>query len=139
MNVIYGHDEAVAEWVKQRTPYVVNGFGESTAIGVADSDLLLAGIVYHEWRPAYRSMQVSIASEGKRWCSRRIMKSFYAYPFIQMGCKRITAMVAADNNDSIDFVTRLGFQLEGNLRMGCGDIDCLVFGQLRGEAMQWIG
>ena len=136
--MVYGDDERVAQWVKERIPYVINGFGPCVTIGVAREDKLIAGIVYHEWKPAYRSMQVSIAGDG-HWCSKRVMRAFYAYPFLQMDAVRITAMVAANNKRSGDFVLRLGFQFEGNIRLGCGEKDCLIFGQLKSEATQWIG
>ena len=65
--------------------------------------------------------------------TRDFLKRIGQYSFSDLGCKRITCRVAADNPWK-DVLVRLGFVQEGCLRGGYdGEIDMLVFGILKEE------
>ncbi len=65
--------------------------------------------------------------------TRDFLKRIGKYSFQELGCRRITCRVAADNPWK-DVLVRLGFVQEGCLRGGYdGQIDMLVFGILKEE------
>lgn len=129
----YGEDARVSEYVKQQIPQAQHGFDKCVTIGVEKDGELIAGIVFFDWFPAWGNIYVAVAGHAN-WCTRRLLRCCYAYPFEQMDCKRVTVLISDDNRQAIDLVTRIGFQLEGIMR---GDPKCLIFGLLKNEAMKW--
>jgi hypothetical protein len=71
VNLVYGHDAAVARWVQERAPHAQNGFRDFVAIGIERNGDLVAGVVYNEYRG--HSIHASIASSDPRWASRRTL------------------------------------------------------------------
>lgn len=137
MNFVFGQDHVVANWVKQRLDGIVNGFGLCTAIGIEENNQLIAGVVYHDYRRF--SIQISMASETPRWCSRRTLSVLLGYPFHRCKVERITSCTAKNNRRLRSLVTRLGFKLEGTIRRGFdGRHDLLIYGLLKDEAAKWI-
>lgn len=130
----YGDDTRVAEYVKQHIPQAQHGFDKCVTIGVEQDGELIAGIVFFDWFPNWGNIYVAVAGQGN-WCTRRLLRCCYAYPFVQMDCQRVTVLIRDGNLQAINLVTRIGFQLEGILR---GSPNCLVFGLLKQDAMKWI-
>lgn len=137
MNLVYGQDAAVAEFVRQRAPHAGNGFEKYTAIGVEDAGEIIAGVVYNEYRPRDRTIHVSIASSTPRWASRRTLRAVFGYPFVQLNCERLTAYTGRSMARVRQFLEELGFTCEGCMRKGFADDDCVIYGMLRDEC-RWI-
>ena len=135
MELLLHHDQDVAEWVKERVKYSGNGWKDYTAIGVMDKEVMVAGVVYHDYHG--HSIQMSIATETPKWASRRIIGLLFDYPFRQLGCVRVTALTSPDNHASRNMLWRLGFKREGRVRKGYGTTDTLIYGLLREEALKW--
>jgi RimJ/RimL family protein N-acetyltransferase len=63
----------------------------------------------------------------------------FAYPFLQLNCRRITGLVRADNFVAQKFDEHLGFRREGLLREACDDgTDMILYGMLKNEC-RFIG
>lgn len=135
MNLVYGQDQRVAEWVRARAPHAEGGFDKYVAIGVEEDGELLAGVVYNDYRG--HSIHVSIASAHPRWASRRTLFAFSSYPFIQLGVQRLTAYTGKSMASVRVFLERLGFVEEGTMRQGFVDDDAVIYGMLRSEC-PWI-
>jgi RimJ/RimL family protein N-acetyltransferase len=138
MRVVYGEDQAVGNWVKSRIPYMT-GFGQSVAVGVATEAKLVAGIVWHNYSPTNPggNIEVSVAADSALWLRPRILRELLNYPFKQLGCHRITAIVARKNKRSRKFTEHFGFRLEGVVRKGLGADDAMIYGMLRPEC-RWM-
>lgn len=134
MNLVYGQDERVARWVVERIPHV-ESFSNMQAIGITAGDSLIGGVVFHEYRG--NDIQMSCASESPRWLTKRILRALFAYPFVQLGCDRVTAFCPAGNAHTRQFLERIGFSLEGVMRRGFITDDCALYGLLR-EECKWI-
>jgi len=78
---------------------------------------------------------ISIASDGSRkWLTNELAVRACAYPFIQCGHRRMSALVSVRNFDSLVFVRRFGFEKEGCMReAGLDGEDVILFGMLRSE------
>jgi RimJ/RimL family protein N-acetyltransferase len=134
--VIYGQDQRVCDWVGDRVDE--DKFEGAIGIGLEEDGELIAGVVYNYYSgPA---ICAHIAGEpGKRWMTREFLWRIHAYPFLQLGCNRITGLVRQDNEVSQRFVEHLGFKREGLLRNACTDsTDMIVYGMLRDEC-RWLG
>ena len=131
---LFGYDREVTEWVRQRLDN--SHFGPATAIGLVKDGKIIAGVVYHNYR--LNGLEMSIATEDRYWANRRTLKTFFAYPFNQLNCDRVTALVLEDNIKSRDMVNRLGFKKEGILRKAMNGKDIYIYGMLKDEC-KWIG
>ena len=137
--LVLGHDAQVAQFVQQRvhTPWE-NGFGQCTAIGIIRFKKLVGGVVYNNYHPDIGDITVTFAFDDPRWASPAVMRSVCAYPFIQLGCNRVTAIVDRKNKRSRAFIEKaIGFKLEGCIRKGFGKTDAMIYGLLRHEC-RWL-
>ena len=151
--IILGRDLAVAEWVRRRLadPAIAVGgestlspswdWGPCTAIGVARGSELVAGIVYNNYR--WPSIEATIASSTPAWCSRRNLAAIFAYPFRQLGCRRLGASTGDTNQPARAFLCRLGFRQEGLLRQALPPSllnragDAVIYGMTAAEC-RWL-
>jgi RimJ/RimL family protein N-acetyltransferase len=110
--------------------------GETTWLASLDSSGQLLGVVVYttftEW-----GCEMSVAAASPKFLNSSTLKSFFGYPFLQLQHSRVTAIVAASNQHSLDFVQRLGFKPEGLLRKWYGDQDGHIFGMLK-EECKWV-
>lgn len=135
--LLLNQDERVRQFVAtlNRRPA---DFGPSTAIGVMLNSELHAGIVYNNFRGFDLSMHVSAVSP--KWCSRRIVGMLLSYPFRQLGCVRVSALISARNDRARKLLRQLGFHAEGIHPLAWeGTEDALSFGMTRDDAARWIG
>jgi RimJ/RimL family protein N-acetyltransferase len=126
MRLIFGQDAAVAEWVSRRIPYITS-FKDFVAIGVADGNRPIAGVVYDTWQPEYRTMQVSVAAIDPRWAQRGVLRALLHYPFEQMGVYKLWSAMAAENERALKFNRGIGFKRDGILRHQFGPKKHAVF------------
>lgn len=133
-NYVYGEDARVSQWVGDQIGIT---FRDANAIGIERAGQIVVGVVYDRFSGNDICMHVA-AKPGVLWVRPDAMRRFFAYPFLQLGCNRVTGLVAANNQVSRKFNVRVGFEQEGVLRQGMPDgTDLIVFGMLRGEC-RWI-
>ena len=126
--------EHVAKWVGERL--AILDWGSCTAIGVERSGELIAGVVYNRYSWPDICMHVA-AVEKSGWLTKRNLAVFFGYPFNQLNCKRVTALVPSKNAHALQFDLKLGFQYEGFLRDGMPDDDLIVLGMLKKDC-KWL-
>lgn len=132
--VVYGQKEKISKWVWEQLGEEDSG-GE--AIGLERDGELIAGVVFNMYTGASISMNV-VAVPGKDWLNREFLFRSFAYPFLQLRCYRVTALVKVDNNVSNKFVEDIGYKREGLLRRAHVDgSDMFIYGMLR-EECRWI-
>ena len=125
MKLVFGHDKAVAEWVGRRI-MGYGDFGPCVAIGVADGNTPIAGIVYHMWAPDFRTMQVSMAADSPRWAQRGIIRAMLHYPFEQQGVRKLWSVIASNNERALKFNKGIGFRQEAMLYRHFGEHNAIV-------------
>ena len=135
-SVIYDQDERVIKWVGDRVNEDEFGVG-AVGIGLEENGELIAGVVFNMYTKASICMHVA-AEPGRRWMTKDFLWRSFAYPFIQLGCNRITGLVREDNLDAQRFDEHLGFKREGLIRKGCTDgSNMILYGMLR-EECRWL-
>lgn len=139
MEVIYGAKE-VTDWVARKVPGGFTGedFNPSYSIGIFDKEGLVAGCIYSNYRPCARNIELTFASRSPEWCTRKNIQTFLGYPFLDLSCNRVTAIVSETNKESMKFVERLGMVKEGVIRQGMdGKNDAIIYGMLYKEC-KWF-
>ena len=126
MQLVY--DQHILEWASD-----VIGFpfrDDAKVIGASFDGDLRAVVVYDGFSECDCNMH--IASDGSaRWLSRGFLRAVFAYPFIQLGLRRVTGLVPAKNERALNFDLRLGFEHEGLCRDALPDDDIIVLGMRR--------
>ena len=137
-SVLIGADEFIAEQVAARIPYMHNrSFGPCTALGIVKwingERCVVGGVVYHNF--VGHDCQVSIAVARVTFMPWRAL---FDYPFNQLGCVRLTALIGRKNKKSRALCERLGFKVEGvHLKGLDGREDAISYGMLRSQC-RWL-
>ena len=106
-------------------------------IGLADGEEMVAGCVYQNFRG--HDIEMVFAAKSPRWATRSNISRFFDYPFLQLGCSRVTAIVLKSNRKSRKFIEGVGFKLEGVARKGFDGIqDACIYGLLRSEVNKFF-
>lgn len=131
-HVIYEQDGRVLAWAAAVIGDMDRFTPDAKAIGVANGDGMIVGATVWDVFSHYNCM-MSVASDGTaRWATPEFVYQSFAYPFIQLGLLRATAIVRADNRASLHLVRNLGFEVEAPvLRRMFGDVDGIGFVMLR--------
>lgn len=133
-------DDRMLEWIARRIPAMGEGYQwqMASAIGLGHKGRIIAGMAVHNFLTHYKSCELTFASDTPTWATRNSIRAMLAYPFEQLGVRRIMTVIAESNTRAIRVNEHLGFKLEGRCRFGCGDEDALVFGLLREETPDWM-
>lgn len=117
MKLLCGRDAGIAAWVASRIPHMHGGdFGPCSAVGVlTDKEELLAGVVFHDWQPSYRTIQLSMAAESPRWARRGIIRGLLSYPFAQLDARKVWTATPHTNERALRFNKGIGFKREAVL------------------------
>lgn len=130
--VVFQPAAEIVAWVADRIPDA-SFRDDAKAIGISRDGVLVGGVVFDTFSDS--SCFISVASDGSaHWMNKEFILTVFAYPFLQLGLKRLTAVISEDNAASLNFVQAFGFRDEGRLREAApkGE-DLRVFGLLRRE------
>ena len=100
LHYIYGQNEIVSDFVSKLIPHCRGlKFGNCQTIGVIDEEgRLIAGLVYHNYDPWARTIEISGAAFGdKQWLTRETIRRMYQYPFLGAGVQMIVQRTPADD------------------------------------------
>jgi RimJ/RimL family protein N-acetyltransferase len=110
--IVTGPD--IAKWAEARMGGY--GFDNPMGFGIIRQDKLVGAVVYDNYRPAAKSVFVSIALDYKAALTKPLIAQVFNYAFYDLGCNRIQAMIDENNHPSLELCRRLGFSKEGELR-----------------------
>lgn len=123
----------IAERVREQPDTLVGAMPFEVAAAV-ESNKIKGAVLYSNYRGV--SIEMTCAGEPG-WLTKGNLRGFFSYPFEQLKCRRVTAIVHADNARSRDLVERLGFKSEGVCRDGFADGDACIYGMIRSDC-RWI-
>lgn len=121
-SVLYGADERVGELVASMIPHVgPGGFGTRgpdgrlpyTALGVVRGQMLLGGVVFHNFRPDEGLIEESGAFSRADWIRPSTLRHLFSYPFTQLGCANLITITGRKNVKARKMNEFLGFRLVG--------------------------
>lgn len=133
MTRIVSDKAIVGPWVSKKlfSAWDANG---ASALGLERRAELVAGVIYQNWNG--RACVCHIVVEGL--LTPTYLAAIFHYPFTYGGLDKIIAPVAESNDDSINFVTKLGFTREATLSGAHPDGDILLYTMTR-DACRFIG
>ena len=123
----------VGPWVAKKT-FGTFAPDTSEAIGLKRRGELVAGVIYEAWNGA--SMVVHVAVQGLM--TRSYLAAIYHYPFVHVGVNKLIAPVGEGNKESIRFVSKMGFRLEGRIPDAHPDGALLLYTMSR-EQCRYLG
>lgn len=124
--------EMVGEYLMEKTGMKVAPGTYQAMMVVNDQQDFVAGIVFNNFRET--DVEVSCAGETPAAWRPGVCSAIFKYIFEQLGCVRCTSITTKANKKARAFLEALGFQLEGNVRLGYdGRRDALIYGLLRSE------
>lgn len=139
-SVLFGADEFVANFVRVRLGAHTRFVGGYSALGVVRKGVFVGGVVYHNYcrLPHGNCIEVSFAFDDPMWALPGTLKTVCTYPFLNLDCNRVTALVAKSNLRSRSVVEKIGFRREGSHPKGMdGKEAAISYGLLR-EVCMWI-
>ena len=123
-------------WAASRWPETAQNhdWGPHNTIHMERGGCITAVVVYNNFIPT-NSIDMHVAAvDGGRWLTRPFLAAVFRYPFEQLGVRRVTARIGANNLKARNFLVSLGFTHEGTIRQGWeADTDLLIFGLLKNE------
>jgi RimJ/RimL family protein N-acetyltransferase len=123
-DLLFGHDETVAEWVAGQ-PFGQKFSPPYTTIGVISNGRLTGGFVFTSYDAAGPSVNISLAGRGV--LAPAIWASVLDYVFVQMKCVRLGCHTSKANKMVRRCLPHLGFKFEGTARRKYGDNDGYSF------------
>lgn len=132
--MLYGHDRALAGWAGARLG--IAEWGPCSAIGVMRRGEIAAVAVFHQYR--HPNMEISFVTASRMWATPLAVRQILRYPFIQVGCKRLTSTTEATNQRARAFLCRLGFRQEGYHPDALPTGDAVSYGLLARDAARWL-
>lgn len=129
--LIYGDETRLLPWALTRIG--LHAFRrDAYAIGLERNGELVAVAVYDNFSACDCNMH--IASDGSgHWLSKKLLAAVFAYPFGQLGFRRVTALVPSKNLAALRFDQNIGFVYEGLHRDALPDDHLISLGLLRGD------
>jgi RimJ/RimL family protein N-acetyltransferase len=129
--LLFGREDVIRPFMEALvdTP---GAFSEGRGVGLVDIDeetgtgTLVAGCWYEKWNGVNLHMHIA-ALPNKRWMSREFLRYCFHYPFVELGCKRVTGYVEASNLEARRFDEHLGFEVEATLKDAAPTGDVLVY------------
>lgn len=104
------HD-AVSQWVSRHSfGHNDNSWPGSTSLGVMRDGLPIAGVIFHDYKPAPQTVQFSAASTDSRWLLGATLHVIFGYIFDDLGCQMALSGNSAANESAHHLLHGLGFK-----------------------------
>lgn len=136
MYEIVSNPARVFSFVSAFTP--LNMVSGMQGLGLEKDGNLVAGVVYEGFNKYNVWMHVA-AVPGKRWMTKEYLRASFRYPFVQLGCKRVSGYVEASNYAARSFDEHLGFRQEAVLKGAASDGGDVILYVMRREDCRFIG
>lgn len=128
MRLIYGEEHRLLPWAQERVG--VQFRRDAYTIGLEKSGELAAVVVFDSFSEV--DANIHIASDGTaRWMNRALLSATFGYAFVQLGLRRLTGLVPADNERALKLDEHLGFVREGYHPHASKTGDIISLGLLR--------
>lgn len=136
MNLLFGHDKTVADWVSKKQGKPLRNWHH--AVGILDKDGLLIGCAsFHD----FNGSNIEICYFGPGSPTASIARGLMRFAFEGLKVSRVTARTPRANKRIIQALPAFGFKMEGVMKHYYGPFkrfDAIVFGLLASDATRFI-
>jgi hypothetical protein len=135
VQLVFGHDQRVCEWVSAKLGIVI--YPPYTAIGATkDWHEFCAGAVFNNWNGS----NIEITLYAPHLMTRGNIRAIFDYVFHQMQANRISLSVKRANKQWRAGLVRHGFEFEGVRRRYFGQTradDAFMYGLFPEQMRKW--
>ena len=125
--VSFEQDPVYLHWAISRIPHVHSWPQGAVTLAQINCGQIEGVAIYTDYTPCNVNMHCVL----EKRLTRESLRAVYRYPFIQLGVRRITALIAWRNLKSRKLAQNAGFEWEGLMRHGIEDDDLCVYGLLK--------
>jgi RimJ/RimL family protein N-acetyltransferase len=125
----------VFTFVQQHMP--INMVAGMKGLGLERDGELVAGVLYEGYN--HHNVWMHVAAEpGSKWLNREFLRYAFHYPFVELGCRRVSGYVEASNLPARRFDEHLGFQQEAVLQGAASDGGDVILYVMRRENCRYL-
>lgn len=143
------HEQArVLAWLAERLPQVlargltIEGLARMRGLGYTVGGELVAVIAFADHLPAYRSVHVHWALDLPKGSNgaflRGIIQHAARYPFIQLNCRLVLALIPRRAKKARQVARICGFSEGGKIPQAFVSDDAVIYTILRHQAPKWL-
>lgn len=130
-SVLFGADDAVRQYVQERTRSAV--FGPCIGLGITRKEKLIGGVVFYE--QSKFDVRAGYALEPGHFYPWR---AIFSFPFNDLGVARITSIIAKKHKKARRLAEALGFKMEGVHPLAFDGVETSIsYGMTRANC-RWI-
>lgn len=122
----------VLEFIRKHVPLAL--VDNMTALGLERDGELIAGVIYEGFNGYNVWMHCAIPGR----LTREFLNACFHYPFVQLGCKRVSGYVEASNIKARIFDEHLGFRPEARLRGAASDGGDVILYAMTREGCRYV-
>jgi RimJ/RimL family protein N-acetyltransferase len=111
LNVVFGCDQEVGQWVAGQLGQTGFAGYFMSAIGVFDGPKLIGGTCFHNYYVKEGVIEMTSACIDSRWLNRRMIRAIFTYVFDLLECQMVVMRVSADNSVMLNIADRFGFNM----------------------------
>jgi len=106
-------------------------------LGLERDGALVAGVLYEGFN--HHNVWMHVAAEpGGKWLNKKFLRYCFHYPFVELGCKRVSGYVEASNAQARRFDEHLGFRQEAVLQGAASDGGDVILYVMRREDCRYL-
>ena len=109
IEVVFGPDEPVADFVAKLIPGCERGFERPRSFGVLSNNRLVGGVIFTNWQPEAGTIELHAAATTRRWLTAPVIRTVFGYVFDRCECQMAILRVAEGNEAMRSIARRLGF------------------------------
>lgn len=85
-------------------------FGNCHGLAVMHGDMLIAGMIYHNYEPEAGVVEISGAGTSKRWLTKETLRVMFQIPFQDWNCQAVVMRVSDEDETLHSILRRYGFE-----------------------------
>ena len=79
-------------------------------MAVTDGPRVVAAVLFHNYQPDAQIVELSAASDSKRWLTRPILRDLFGYAFNDLKCQAVVARIDPENTSLARIFAAYGFE-----------------------------
>lgn len=110
------HNRAAEGWLQERIPHIRGGsIGAARYAMVMRNGKIAAMVAFHQFDGLAQTMQLTMAADDPRWCTKSTVATLLAYPFHTCNINKLYTSIPGDNARAIRVNEGLGLKRDGEL------------------------
>lgn len=136
MSLIFNDKERVGAWVAEQVEQTAS-WGSFYAMGVERDGEIIGGIVVNNYNGSNATGHIAFDRPCREMPA--LVAALFDYAFRQCGLRRFTAMIPESRRKAVNFVQKVGFELEFIMRAGAPDGEDMLVFVMWPEKCRWLG